>query len=107
MTEVKKSSARRWILVFQAPLVVIGVGAFAAVASDLIDVSTGLTVFLAALIASIMGFAWYMKSCRCPDCGQTLLPPRGWWHRFPGAPIPMRCARCNVDWDLGLRGHQD
>jgi len=36
-----------------------------------------------------------------------LLPPRGWWHRFPGAPILMRCERCDVDWDVGLRGPKD
>jgi hypothetical protein len=35
------------------------------------------------------------------------VPPAGWWHRFPGAPILMRCTRCDVDWDFGLRGPQD
>ena len=108
MTEVKKSTARRsWILVFQALLVVAGVGAFAAVANDLIGVPAGLTVFAAALAASVVGSVWSMNTYNCPDCGQRLLPPGGWWHRFPGAPILMRCERCNVDWDLGMRGPQD
>jgi hypothetical protein len=91
----------------QALVVIVGIGAIAAAAYDLIAMRTGLTVFGAAFAASVAGSVWFMRSYRCPECGQRLLPPRGWWHRFPGAPILMRCERCDVDWDVGLRGSQD
>ena len=108
MTEIKRSPGKRaWKLVPQALLVIIGLGALAAVATGMIDVTTGLTVFGAACAASVAGYIWSMKTYRCPECGQSLQPPAGWWHRFPGAPLLMRCERCNVDWDFGLRGHQD
>ena len=108
MAEVRKSPTQRASpLVFQAFVVVAGLGALAAVLMDVIDVSTGLTVFGAALAASVVGSAWFMSTYSCPACGQKLLPPGGWWHRLPGAPILMRCTRCDVDWEFGLREPQD
>ena len=108
MAEVRKSpTTRAGPLVFQAVVVIAGLGAMAAVAMDRIGVSTGLTVFGAALAASVVGSVWSMNTYNCPACGQRLLPPAGWWHRFPGAPILMRCERCNVDWDVGMRGPDD
>ena len=108
MVEVRKSPTTcAWIFVFQALVVIVGIGALAAVVSDLIVVSTGLVLFGAAFAASVVGSVWSMKNYRCPECGQKLRPPSGWWHRFPGEPILMRCERCDVDWDFGLRGHED
>lgn len=108
MAEVRISPRKRaWILIFQALFVIVGLGALAAVASGSIDVPTGLTLFGAAFAASVVGSVWSMRTYRCPECGHRLQPPAGWWYRFPGAPLLMRCAQCNVDWDFGLRGHQD
>ena len=108
MAEVRKSPTKPvWMLIFQAPVVIVGIGALAAVAVGWIDMATGLTVFGVALIISVAGSVWSMRTFSCPECGQRLLPPRGWWHRFPGAPLLMRCVRCDVDWDFGLRGPQD
>jgi hypothetical protein len=95
------------MLILQAPVVIVGIGALAAVTTGLIDATTGLTVFGAAFIVSVAVSVWTMRTFRCPECGQRLLPPRGWWHRFPGAALFMRCVRCDVDWDFGLRGPQD
>ena len=108
MAEVRKSPRKRaWILILQALFVIVGLGALAAVASGLIAVPTGLALFGAAFTASVAGSVWAMRTYTCPDCGQRLQPPAGWWHRFPGAALLMRCGQCNVDWDFGLRGHQD
>ena len=108
MVEVRKSPRKRaWILIFQGLLVVVGLGVIATVAMGMMDVITGLIVFGAAFAASVAGSVWSMKTYSCPECGQRLLPPAGWWYRFPGTSILMRCGRCNVDWDLGLRGQED
>ena len=108
MAEIKKSpKARAWIFIFQALLVILGLGAVAAVATGLIDLTAGVTLFGAAFIASVVASVWSMRTYRCPECGQKLRPPAGWWYRFPGALLPMRCDRCNVDWDFGLRGQED
>ena len=73
MAEVRKSPTKRvWMLVFQAPVVIVGIGALAAVAIDVIDVTTGLVVFGAAFIVSVAGSVWSMRTCRCPECGQRL-----------------------------------
>jgi hypothetical protein len=108
MTEVKMGLRKHvWMIAVQAPIVIVGVGALVAVAIDLIEVTTGLTVFVAALVISVAASAWYIRTRRCPQCGQRLLPPGGWWYRFPGIPLLMRCVRCDIDWDFGLRGQQD
>jgi hypothetical protein len=54
MTEVKMSLRKHvWMIAVQAPIVIVGVGALVAVAIDLIEVTTGLTVFVAALVISV------------------------------------------------------
>ena len=108
MAEVRKSPTKRaGIFFFQGLVVVAGIGALAAVAGDAIALSTGLVLFGVAFAASVVGSVWSMRTYGCPECGQRLLPPSGWWHRFPGVPILMRCPRCDVDWDFGLRGPRD
>lgn len=83
MAEVRKSPTKHaWMLVFQAPVIIVGIGAIGAAANDLIAMRTGLTVFGAAFAASVAGSVRFMRSYRCPECRQRLLPPRGWWHRF-------------------------
>jgi len=55
----------------------------------------------------MIGWFLTMRSFKCPNCAGNLLAPHGWWYRLPGAPILFRCAKCDTDWDFGLRGHED
>jgi hypothetical protein len=108
MTEIRNGPAKHArILVLQAPAVAIGIGAVVAALGGWIGVTAGLALFGAALAASIAIAAWQMRTFKCPQCGQGLLQPRGWWYRYPGAPILMRCVPCDIDWDFGLRGQRD
>jgi len=105
---VKPSPNRRvWMLVPQVVAVIVGLATLAAIVSEWIGVIEGVLLFGAALVASMVLSFSMMRSYRCPDCERILRAPRGWWYRLPGDPILFRCARCETDWDFGLRGHED
>jgi hypothetical protein len=89
------------------PLVVIGIGALVAALLEWITLTTAVTTFGVSVLCSIIFAAWTMRSFKCRECGANLSPPSGWWYRFPGEPILLRCAPCDTDWDFGLKGQQD
>jgi hypothetical protein len=108
VTKVKRSPSKRaWVIIPQAVFVIVGLGALAAVMGDAIRITTCALLFGAALAGSVVFSHWMMRSYKCPDCGANLAAPSGWWYRLPGQPILLRCARCDTDWDFGLRGHED
>ena len=108
MTKLRSAPGKRaWILVPQAALVVTGLLALVAVMNEWIGVTAGVLLFVAALTASMIGWFLTMRSFSCPNCAGDLRAPRGWWYRLPGEPILFRCAKCDTDWDVGLRGHED
>jgi len=108
MTRLRSAPGKRaWVLVPQAAFVVIGLLALVAVMSEWIGVTAGVLLFVVACAASMIGWFLTMRSFKCPNCEGNLLAPHGWWYRLPGEPILFRCAKCDTDWDFGLRGHED
>ena len=108
MTKVKRSACKRaWLILPQAALVIVGLGALVAVMGDAIGIAAGVLLFGTAFAGSVAFSLWTMRSYKCPDCGANLAAQTGWWYRLPGQPIHLRCARCDTDWDFGLRGQDD
>ena len=91
----------------QIPVVFVGLGGLWAVLAGWTSPWVGGSVLLAAVLASMVLTNTMMRRVPCPECRRRLDPPRGWSFRFPGKPILMRCANCDVDWDVGLRGQED
>lgn len=108
VTRIERSPRKRaWVILPQVALVIVGLGALAAVMGESIDIATGILLFATAFAGSVVFSFWMMRSYKCPDCGANLAAPSGWWYRLPGQPLLLRCAKCDTDWDFGLRGHED
>jgi hypothetical protein len=108
MTKRRRSPERSFLVIFgQLPFVIIGIGALLAALAGWIPLTTAAAAFGVSLLGSVLFAAWGMRSYRCPECGAKLLPPRGWWRRFPNEPILLRCVPCDTDWDFGIKGHGD
>lgn len=108
MTVTKESPLKRiWVHFAQLAFVVAGIGAFVAFAGDWIGLASALVVFGVAVVCSIALSEVVMRTYTCPQCRGWLEAPKGWRHRFAGRTLLLRCASCRINWDFGLRGHED
>jgi len=108
MTRRRRSPSRPVLPIFgQLPFVIIGISALVAALAEWITLTIALAAFGISFLCSVMFAAWSRQSYKCPERGAKLLPPGGWWRRFPNAPILLRCVPCDTDWDFGLKGQGD
>ncbi|MDP9141248.1 MAG: hypothetical protein M3O62_10705 [Pseudomonadota bacterium] len=62
--------------------------------------------FVAWIAAWIAVDAWLLRRYRCPTCNRKISRPTN-LHRKPAEPIRYYCARCETEWDTGLRESSD
>ncbi|WP_171181991.1 hypothetical protein [Ruegeria sp. HKCCD8929] len=108
MTQLKRSKIKNFQpIALQSAMVLIGLVSLVGIAVSWVNLIPGLIVFCVTLFVSIIASGAWMKSLTCEDCGRALRAPKGWWYRFSGKPIHFHCDICDVNWDFGLRGHED
>lgn len=65
------------------------------------------SIFFVDVFVAIIIISWKMRTCKCPECSQTLKIPMGIHRNRSGGIWEYECGRCDILWTVDLNPRVD
>ncbi len=92
-------------LLAKGVILILGFLCLFLVIEGLLDWGVGLVLVLICVAAMIAVDSLFLYLFRCPTCKVRCKPhPLRWYNLSAGEAVTLRCDRCQIAWDPGIRG---